>query len=109
MAHLRFDNLSNESRVLYTPKMDSLNLDRETVLLLDTESTAGCDRAYFLPLAWKDMAFDGAPAYTVTESDTAFTVAAETTVPVLLLDVPYHLSENSMFVKRGETVVIQKL
>ncbi|MBQ8578787.1 MAG: hypothetical protein IJ449_12620 [Clostridia bacterium] len=109
LAHLRFDNLSNESRVLYTPKMDSLNLDRETVLLLDTESTAGCDRAYFLPLAWKDMAFDGAPAYTVTESDTAFTVAAETTVPVLLLDVPYHLSENSMFVKRGETVVIQKL
>ncbi len=104
-----FADLCNTSTVLWqTGDGASPMLDREQILILDTDSDAGCDRAYFLPLAWKDMRFAAKPHYTVTEDDAGYTVTAEETVPVLLLDVPYHLSDNSLFLKRGETVRILK-
>ena len=46
--------------------------------------------------------------YTVTETEDAFIVTAKKTVPVLMLDVPYVLSDNSMFLKKGECVTIHK-
>ena len=112
LAHLSFTSLCNESRVLYS-FADSADIgDSEWMLLCDLTSDAGEgeDRAYYLPLAWKYMAWDDTPSFTVAaEDDTTLTVHANTTVPVLLLDVPYLLSDNSMFLKRGETVCITKI
>ncbi len=65
-----------------------------------------------MPLAWRDMAF-AAPTmedslYDLTETDDGYTVTARETIPVLLLDVPFLLSDNSMFMKMGETLHIRK-
>ncbi len=101
-----FADLCNESRVIWECADEAVpTLDKETVLLLDIKSDAGDDRAFFLPLAWKDMAFDASPVYTVKESDDGYAVTAVTTVPVLLLDLPDVLTENGMFLKRGETIL----
>ena len=91
---------------------DEVTLDREHILIFDLTSDAGDDRAYFLPLSLGQMAFVLPTAddalYTVTESEDAFTVTAKETIPALMLDVPYVLSDNSMFLKRGECVTIYK-
>ncbi len=104
-----FAGLCNESRAVWqSDGITSLGLDAYHLLLLDVKSSSGEDRAYFLPLAWKDMAFDAMPRYTYKETADGVAVTAETTVPVLLLDIPGTLSDNGMFIKRGETVYIQK-
>ena len=56
-------------------------------------------RKYGEDTAWQ-WESDGADGYTVT---------ARETIPVLLLDVPYLLSDNSMFLKKGETIHISKV
>ncbi len=95
-----FAALCNESRVVWEcADATALGLDRNTVLLFDIESTAGCDRAYFLPIAWKDMAFDARPVY--TENDGM--LYAETTIPVLMRD-----TDGPLFVKRGEAVPLRE-
>lgn len=104
--------IENESRMIASVPTDSVTLDREHILLFDLTSDAGDDRAYFLPLAFSKMAFASPTAedilYTVTETEEAFIVTAKETIPVLMLDVPYVLSDNSMFLKRGECVTIHK-
>ncbi len=104
--------LENESRMITSIPTDSVMLNREWILIFDLTSDAGDDRSYFLPLSFGQMAFASPTAdntlYTVTETETSFTVTANETVPVLLLDVPYVLSDNSMFLKRGECVTIHK-
>ena len=111
---LRTDTIrpENESRPIASIPADSVTLDREHILLFDLESDAGNDRAFFYAPAWKDMAFVCPTAddclYDVTETDDGYTVTARETVPFLLLDVPYLLSDNSMFLKKRETLHITK-
>ena len=106
--------LENESRVIASVPIDSVTLDHEHILLFDLydETDTACDRAYFLPLSLRRMAFVLPTAddalYTVTETQDAFTVTAKETIPALMLDVPYVLSDNSIFLKRGECVTIHK-
>ena len=104
--------LENESRIITSIPADTVPLDREHILIFDLTSDAGDDRAYYMPLAWRDMAFTAPtaddPLYNVTETNDGYTVTARETVPVLLLDVPYLLSDNSMFLKKGETIHISK-
>ena len=104
--------IENESRMIASVPSDSVTLDSEHILLFDLTSDAGDDRAFFLPLAFSKMAFASPTAddtlYTVTETEDAFIVTAKETVPVLMLDVPYVLSDNSMFLKKGECVTIHK-
>ncbi len=105
--------LENESRILVSVPTDSVMLDREHILIFDLASEAGDDRAYFMPHAFAEMAFAAPtmddPLYDVTEDADGYTVTARETIPVLLLDVPYLLSDNSMFLKRGETIHISKV
>ena len=104
--------LENESRAIVSIPADTVTLDREWMLIFDLTSDAGDDRSYFLPLSLGQMAFVSRTAedalYTVTETENAITVTANETIPVLLLDVPYLLSDNSMFLRRGECVTIYK-
>ena len=104
--------LENESRAIVSIPADTVTLDREWMLIFDLTSDAGDDRSYFLPLSLGQMAFVSPTAedalYTVTETENAFTVTANETIPVLLLDVPYLLSDNGMFLRRGECVTIHK-
>lgn len=116
IASAAFDALCNESRVILTADKADIALDREHVLLFDLydRNTADrvCDRAYFLPLAFGQMTFAAPtadnPLYTLTEDTDTYHITAHETVPVLLLDTPYLLSDNSMFLKRGECVTIYK-
>ena len=104
--------LENESRAIVSIPADTVTLDREWMLIFDLTSDAGDDRSYFLPLSLGQMAFVSPTAedtlYTVTETENAFTVTANETIPVLLLDVPYLLSDNGMFLRRDECVTIHK-
>lgn len=105
--------IENESRILVSVPTDSVILDREHILLFDLTAETGADRAYFMPHAFSEMAFAAPTAedvlYDVTEDEGGYTVTARETVPVLLLDVPYLLSDNSMFLKKGETIHISKV
>ena len=109
-----FDALCNESRGIIAVDAADVSLDYEHILLFDLFGSDGvmCDRAYFLPLSHRLMAFSAPTAddvlYDITEYDTGYTVTARETVPVLLLDVPYLLSDNSMFIKKGESLHIRK-
>ena len=106
-----FKELSAESRRLISVDKDVLApyITNETVLLFDLEYDGKkTDRAYFLPYSWYQMAWEDGEYEIVSEDDTSVTVSAPVTLPVLLLDVPYVLEENSMFVKKGETVRLTK-
>lgn len=107
-----FDALENGSRLIAAVTADTVTLDREHVLLFDLESSSGNDRAYFLPLAFGEMAFVSPtaedPLYDISEDEHAYHVTARETIPVLLLDVPYRLSDNGMFICRGECITIYK-
>ena len=104
--------MDNESRAIESIPAGTVTLDREWMLIFDLTSDAGDDRSYFLPLSLGQMAFVTPTAedalYMVTETENAFTVTANETIPVLLLDVPYLLSDNGMFLRRGECVTIYK-
>ncbi len=110
-----FSALSNESRMIAAADIGDIALDHEHILLFDLLDAEGemCDRSYFLPLSFGQMAFSAPTAedalYDAVEDETGFSVTARETVPVLLLDVPYLLSDNSMFAKKGESLHIQKV
>ena len=113
LAAYAFDALCNESRVLGRIPADAIPADGDHVVLFDLESTAGADRAYCLPLAFADMHFvlptEDRPLFrTESGAGDTLTVTAEETVPVLILDVPCRLSDNSIFMKKGEQYILHR-
>ncbi len=113
VCEVSFDALCNESRMIASAEADHIILGSEWMLIFDLESDTCEDRAYFLPLPFGQMAFAAPtaedPLYSAVEDETGFTVTAQETVPFLLLDVPYLLSDNSMFLKKCESLHLSKL
>ena len=84
--------------------------DTRHVWLSDLTSDDGLsDRAFCLPCRWGDMAFEEGEAEIVREDESTVTVRAAVTLPALLLDVPYRVNENSMFMKKGEEITLRKI
>ncbi len=104
--NLEFD-VSNDSKVIFKAELSCFAelLDRETVLIFDTEY----DRAYFHLYTPAEMNFGDGKFTVVSEDSDGITVRADGCVPVLLLDVPYLLSDNSFFMKSGEVRTLRKI
>lgn len=80
----------------------------EEVILCDYSWGSIQDRAYFMPTSYAQMGFiPSAPI--VEELEDAFLVRAEETLPIALIDVPYLLEDNGMFLKKGESCRIAKV
>ena len=61
-----------------------------------------------MPTSYAQMGFiPSAPI--VEELEDAFLVRAEETLPIALIDVPYLLEDNGMFLKKGESCRIAKV
>ena len=104
--NLSFD-VANGSEIIFEADISDFVglLDRETVLIFDTEY----DRAYFHLYAPAEMNFGSGKFVVVSEDADSITVRADGCVPVLLLDVPYLLSDNSFFMKSGEVRTLRKV
>lgn len=119
----RYDILSGEEETVYesfftkdagsaanTFRFRPEALDEKTVWIADLVTDDGLhDRAFCLPYRWGDMAFEDGDAVIVCEDETTVTVRAEVTLPALLLDVPYRVNGNSMFLKKGEEITLRKI
>ena len=97
----------NESKLLFSANKEELDkiIDGKTVLILDSVS----DRAFLLPNGYKNLPWGEEKYGIVEEDEKTVTVKAETTVYCTLLDTEYRLSDNSFFMKRGETRVLEKI
>ena len=109
-----FDSPAGCAEPYCSLNVSSVPLDAETVLLCDlTDGNTLLDRSYYLPLRWADMKWEDGEAR-VLSGDTSskgaesVTFTSSVTLPVVLLDLPYRVSENGMFLKRGEVRTVRK-
>lgn len=82
----------------------SARISRETVLLLEV----GDYRSFYLPFGFRGTDWEEGGFTVTAEDENSITVRAEVTLPYLLLDVPFLLDRNSMFLKKGESVTLRK-
>ena len=105
------DTAYGESGVIYeTP---SISLDPETVLIFDIVTNHGSDRSFTLPAETNYAHMKFAENYgkieIIRETDTEIEILAHEVTPFAMVDIPNTmLSENCMFMKRGERKIIYK-
>ncbi len=80
-----------------------------TILLCDVISDLNNDRAFFIPLRFKDIDFTYNKVRIIEEDETSITVTADEFAPFAIIDVPYYLEENCFPIKKGEVKKIKKL
>ncbi|MCQ2413984.1 MAG: hypothetical protein MJ082_04230 [Clostridia bacterium] len=108
LAEDRFAAPAGKASVLTACQMPELS-PSEVILADGTGEDGVLDRAFFLPHRYADVPFRRSKFTVLGESETEITVRADETLPMLLLDVPYRLDRNGMFMKIGETVTLKKI
>ena len=107
----KFDLDKNCQETVYS--VDYAEIEKEftqnTILLCDLESNLNNDRAFFIPLRFKDINFTYNKVRIIAEDETSLTVTADEFTPFAMIDVPYYLEENCFPMKKGEVKKIQKL
>ena len=89
-------------------ELDAL-LSPTTVILCDTESSLGSDRAMFIKDRFADLELDCSAPVVLSESEEKLTVTVNAFDPCVIIDVPYLLSDNCFPLKAGEVKVIKKI
>ena len=99
----------NASGVAFTCDYSMIPFSSSTVLLCDVECEINSDRAFFIPVRYKDIDFNYNCVKIVEENNEFITVEADDFTPFALIDVPYYLEENCFAIKKGERKRIKKL
>ncbi len=112
IIQVSFSSLCNESRLMCEIPKEILSDNGEWILILDTDSSAGKDRAFYLPTAYYRMKFkyptETETLYSVIETEKDYTFTAKETVPFLLHDTGSYLRGSGGFLKKNETITLIK-
>lgn len=107
IAEAAVNSPANETVVVTS--WDALEATPEELILCDITTDLGKDRCFYLLHNWDKMPWQP-EKYALEKQDNTITVTAETSIPMVLLDEEYVLSDNSFFLKIGEsrTVTAEK-
>lgn len=107
IAEAAVNSPANETVVVTS--WDALEATPEELILCDITTDLGTDRCFYLLHNWDKMPWQP-EKYAVEKKDNSIAVTAETTIPMVLLDEDCVLSDNSFFLKIGEsrTVTAEK-
>ena len=111
LARFSFTAAADSAETVCTlpPAVWQSSVGKDTVLLCDTVTDGGSDRAWLIPVRYADLDICWGDVTVTARDAESITITAGRCQPMVLLDLPYRTDANAFFLKAGESRTVRLL